>query len=280
MRKPGTVLLLLFATTTFALAQGVGTLRGRVKDRMGAAIGGAHVHVVGPSERQILTFITNERGDFFAPNIRPGQYKIHVEARGFLAVDRDTVDVRAGRARVEGFVLDVDPDPRHYECVLYLTAADQAEVQDATSIKNFFRVNEQVCTGGQPTMEELEKLKAEGVKAIINLRMPSEYNSEEEAAKAKALGLRYFHIPFNNNDPKDEAVDQFLKVMADKQNLPVFIHCTTANRVGGFWMIRRVLVDGWTVEQAEDEAGKIGLRNPKTREFALSYIERHKKNRD
>ena len=152
--------------------------------------------------------------------------------------------------------------------------------QEPWSIKNFFRVNEQVCTGGQPTMEELEKLKAEGVKAIINLRMPSEYNSEEEAAKAKELGLRYFHIPFNNDDPKDEAVEQFLKVMADKANLPVFIHCTTANRVGAFWLIRRVLADGWSLEKAEEEAKKIGLRNPKTREFALSYIERRKKSGD
>lgn len=147
-------------------------------------------------------------------------------------------------------------------------------------IKNFLRVNEQVCTGGQPTMEELEKLKAEGVKAIVNLRMPAEYNAEEEAAKAKELGLHYFHIPFNNNDPKDEAVGQFLKVMADKQNLPVFIHCSTANRVGGFWLIRRVLVDNWSLEQAEEEAKKIGLRNPKTRDFALDYISRHQKNRE
>jgi len=145
------------------------------------------------------------------------------------------------------------------------------------TIKNFFRVNEQICTGGQPTMEEFEKLKAEGVKSIINLRMPTEYNSEEEAAKAKELGLHYFHIPFDNNDPKDEALEQFLKVMADKQNLPVFIHCTTANRVGGFWLIRRVLVDGWTVEKAEEEAKKIGLHNPKTREFALDYVSRHQK---
>ncbi len=161
--------------------------------------------------------------------------------------------------------------------MLLLAAGIVLAQQEPSTIKNFFRVNEQVCTGGQPTMEELEKLKGEGVKAIINLRMASEYNAEEEAAKAKALGLRYFHIPFNNDDPKDEAVDQFLKVMANKANLPVFVHCTTANRVGGFWLIRRVLVDGWALEKAEGEAKQIGLRNPKTREFALSYIERHQK---
>jgi protein tyrosine phosphatase (PTP) superfamily phosphohydrolase (DUF442 family) len=154
---------------------------------------------------------------------------------------------------------------------------DPAKQEQGSSIKNFFRVNEQICTGGQPTMEELEKLKAEGVKSIVNLRRASEYDAEEEASRVKELGLRYFHIPFDTNNPRDEAADEFLKVMADKSNLPVFIHCTVANRVGGFWMIRRVLADGWTVEKAEEEAKKIGLSNPKTREFALDYIERHKK---
>jgi hypothetical protein len=56
-------------------------------------------------------------------------------------------------------------------------AASQEPAKDASSIKNFLRVNEQICTGGQPTMAQLEKLKQEGVRAIINLRRPSEYNA-------------------------------------------------------------------------------------------------------
>ena len=163
-------------------------------------------------------------------------------------------------------------------CLFAGHAAAQQELQEKTSsIQNFFRVNEQICTGGQPTMEELVKLKAEGIKAVINLRLPTEYNAEQEAAKAKELGLRYFHIPFDTNNPMDEAADEFLKVMADKENRPAFIHCMSANRVGGFWLIHRVLVDGWTLEKAEEEAKKIGLRNPKTREFVLGYLDRHKK---
>ena len=59
--------------------------------------------------------------------------------------------------------------------------------------------------------------------------------------------------------------------------LPVFIHCASANRVGAFWMIRRVLVDGWRLEKAEEEANRVGLRSPHLRSFAHSYIERHRK---
>jgi len=42
-------------------------------------------------------------------------------------------------------------------------------------------------------------------------------------------------------------------------------------------MIRRVLRDGWTVEAAEKEAEKIGLReSPHLNEFARRYIEKHR----
>ncbi len=157
------------------------------------------------------------------------------------------------------------------------TAAPQEPAKDTSSIKNFLRVNEQICTGGQPTMAELEKLKQGGVRAVINLRRPSEYNAEEEAAKARELGLRYINIPVDSSDPKDAQVDEFLKVTDDPANRPAFIHCHSANRVGAFWMIRRVLRDGWSVEKAEEEAKKIGMRNPNPREFALDYIRRHQK---
>ena len=149
-----------------------------------------------------------------------------------------------------------------------------------TTIRNFLRVNEQFCTGGQPTMEELAKLKGEGVKAIINLRRPTEYpprRAEEEATKAKELGLRYINIPVNSAEPKDEEADEFLRVTADPQNRPAFIHCGSANRVGAFWMIRRVLVDGWKPEDAEAEARKIGLHSPTLIEFAHAYVQRHQK---
>lgn len=157
------------------------------------------------------------------------------------------------------------------------SAAPQEPVKDTSSIKNFLRVNEQICTGGQPTMAELEKLKQEGVRAIINLRRPSEYNAEEEAAKARELGLRYINIPVDSSDPKDAQVDEFLKATDDAANRPAFIHCHSANRVGAFWMIRRVLRDHWSVEKAEDEASKIGMRSPNLRQFALDYIRRHQK---
>jgi uncharacterized protein (TIGR01244 family) len=159
-------------------------------------------------------------------------------------------------------------------------ACTMALVDDeVTSITRFLRVNDQYCTGGQPTMEQLAKLKAEGTKVIINLRHTDEPGVVQEIARAKELGFRYFHIPVVYRDPKDEQVDEFLRVMDDPENRPAFVHCTAAIRVGAFWMIRRVLRDGWTIEKAEEEARKIGLTDRATHllEFARAYIERRRK---
>jgi uncharacterized protein (TIGR01244 family) len=142
-------------------------------------------------------------------------------------------------------------------------------------IKNFLRVDEHYCTGGQPSMDDLVQMKKGRIKTILNLRRPEEFNAEQEAAQAKKLGLRYFLIPVDSKHPQDAQVDEFLKVLDDPQNLPVFVHCQTANRVGAFWMIRRVLVDGWPIENAEREAERIGLSSPELREFARDYIRRH-----
>ena len=150
--------------------------------------------------------------------------------------------------------------------------------QDATAIRNFLRIDPNFCTGGQPNMQQLEKLKAEGITTIINLRTAEEYNVAQEEAKAKELGLKYFNIPVVYTAPKEEQATEFLKIMSDTKNRPVFIHCTAAIRVGAFWLIKRVIQDGWTFEAAEQEAQKVGLRNaPHLTEFAKAYIEKHRK---
>ncbi len=150
--------------------------------------------------------------------------------------------------------------------------------QETPPIRNFLRVNEQFCTGGQPRLEHLAKLKADGVKTIINLRQPSEHRAAEEEETAKQLGLKYYNIPVVFGDPKEEQVTEFLRLTDDPANRPLFIHCTAAIRVGAFWMIRRVLRDGWTIEKAEEEATRVGLKDsPHLNEFARKYIEKYQK---
>ncbi len=195
---------------------------------------------------------------------------------------------RSQEAPTEGRPYNQVASPEHSEGVkmkimksilvlLLLTNASVMAQQEVHPIRNFIRINDEFCTGAQPRLEHLERLKAEGVKAIINLRPPSDHRAAEEEAKAKELGLRYFNIPVVFGEPKEEQATEFLKITDDPKNRPAFIHCAASIRVGAFWMIRRVLRDGWKVEAAEEEAEKIGLReSPHLNEFARKYIEKHR----
>ena len=162
-------------------------------------------------------------------------------------------------------------------CVLTLVVT--AQPQTSPAIQNFMKVNTEFCTGGQPTPAQLAELKSQGITAVLNLRVPGEagFDAAAEEAEVKKLGMKYFNIPVQGQSPKNEQADEFLKLTDDAANRPVFIHCGSANRVGAFFMIRRVLRDGMTLDDARAEAQKIGMRSPALETFAKAYIESHKK---
>jgi uncharacterized protein (TIGR01244 family) len=148
-----------------------------------------------------------------------------------------------------------------------------AQQPSAAPIRNFLQVTPEFCTGGQPRPEHFAELKAQGVKSVLNLRTPGEHRADEEQQVVAAAGLRYFNIPVVYTAPRSDQVDEFLTLTDDPANRPMFIHCTAAIRVGGFWLIRRVVRDGWTWDAALEEARKVGLvQAPHLEAFAKEYI--------
>lgn len=154
-----------------------------------------------------------------------------------------------------------------------------AAMSELTGIPHFLKLTDQVWTGGQPWPEHLPKLKEAGIKVIINLRPPAEQEGVREDAKVKELGMSYFNIPVVFNEPDELDADDFLKLTDEQlKNGPVFIHCAVGARVGAFWMIRRVLRDGWDFDKALEEATRIGLRSQgRLFDFTKEYIDKKKK---
>ena len=161
--------------------------------------------------------------------------------------------------------------------LLTVPALAQVQKKEMAGIRNYSRVDATVGCGGQVDPAAMASLKKEGYVSVINLRLPTEEGANVDAgrAAAQAAGLKYIHLPFNAAAPDPKVVDNFLAAVADKSNQPVFIHCGSANRVGGVWMIKRVLQDKWSVERAQTEAEAIGLNNPQLKAFATQYIASH-----
>jgi uncharacterized protein (TIGR01244 family) len=156
------------------------------------------------------------------------------------------------------------------------TAATAEQPADAPlpGAANYSRVDATVACGGATPADSLPHLREMGFNAVINLRQADESGAEIETARrtAEDAGLRYVHIPMNGSNPQPETADAFLAAVQDPANSPVYIHCGTANRVGAMWLIKRVVVDGWDVDRATQEARQIGLRSPQLEQFALDYI--------
>jgi uncharacterized protein (TIGR01244 family) len=103
----------------------------------------------------------------------------------------------------------------------------------------FVRVGDDMFVAGQPTERALRDLRAKGVTTIVNLRMPQEMTRVgfDEAALARALGMRYVHIPMNGspeNPYGPKALDAFAAAMASADG-KVLLHCTIAWRASHLW---------------------------------------------
>jgi uncharacterized protein (TIGR01244 family) len=146
-------------------------------------------------------------------------------------------------------------------------------------IAEFTRIDAGVAAGGVIEPSAVPELKKRGFKTVINLRLASERdaNVEAEGEAVRKAGLKYIHLPFNVASPDaDTVVDQFLKAIVDPANLPVYVHSRQAHRVGGLWLIKRVMLDGWSTDRALAEAESIALSDS-SRDFALAYVKKHAK---
>src|SRR6185295_12926677 len=161
---------------------------------------------------------------------------------------------------------------------LMLLLQTQVTKETVPGITNLARVETTVACAGAITPASVVEIKKMGFTTIFNLRPATEAGADidAEAAAAKAAGINFIHLPFVTAMPDPAVVDRFLKAIADKNNNPAFIHCSSGNRASTMWLIKRVLLDKWDIEKASAEAAALGLTNPQLKVFALDYIEKHK----
>lgn len=123
----------------------------------------------------------------------------------------------------------------------------------AGKIANFDIVSKGLWRGAAPSHQGLESLAQGGVKTIVDLRLNGLGTAEEEA-RAKSLGLKYVHIPLGYKGPDFIKVAQFLAVVNNPTNQPVFVHCRYgADRTGTLIGCFRILHDHWSFSQAYRE---------------------------
>lgn len=124
-----------------------------------------------------------------------------------------------------------------------------AEKLELPGVPNLHKVSKNLYRGAQPSNEGMRQLEKLGIKTIINLRSVHSDRNEIENTE-----LSYEHINTTTWSIQNEDIVQFLKIVTDSNNTPVFVHCKYgADRTGTMCAIYRIAVEGWSTKEAIDE---------------------------
>lgn len=139
------------------------------------------------------------------------------------------------------------------------TAAPRSQAVMASSIDrskiridNFGVINANYFRGAQPTGRDYADLAALGVKTIIDLQQDGPAG---EAQLVKAAGMKFYRIGMTTHEPPtSDKLAQFLQLVNDPANQPVYVHCAGGrHRTGVMTAVYRMTHDRWTPNQAFQE---------------------------
>ncbi|MCT4641110.1 MAG: hypothetical protein N4A33_02360 [Bacteriovoracaceae bacterium] len=134
------------------------------------------------------------------------------------------------------------------------------KITDIEGLMYFFRVDN-LYLAGQPSVESLEQLKDFNFTKFINLRSSDEGDFSFEEEFCKSHNIEYYHFPIMVDGVLDKEACKKLSELVDSDK-NYFIHCASANRVGGWLITYLVQYKNMDFEQAMQIAMQSGLTNP------------------
>jgi len=160
--------------------------------------------------------------------------------------------------------------------VLAIALALPAAAQNLSNIRidNFGRVNTNYFRGAQPEGRDYADLAAIGIKTVIDL---TQDGNPSESSVVQHEGMKFFRIPMTTHEtPSAEKLSQFLKLVNDPANQPVYVHCQGGrHRTGVMTAVYRMTNDRWTADRAfaEMKQYKFGadFLHPEFKSFVYSY---------
>lgn len=135
-----------------------------------------------------------------------------------------------------------------------------ARTASMPGLGHFFKVDEDLYRGAQPTEKGIKKLSELGVTTIVNLRAQTRSERAHQQELAETYGMRFVSLPMRMYfRPKADQIAEFLQTL-EQSDGAVFIHCHQGeDRTGSMVAVYRVVEQGWSPENAYDEALELGM---------------------
>ena len=144
--------------------------------------------------------------------------------------------------------------------VLLGLAQAQAAEQPVLDLPNERSPQEHRLVSGAIDAEDLGRLRAAGIRHVINLRTLEESKGFDEAQIAAGLGIDYHSIPIKGAESLTQEnarkLDELLQQAGED---PTLVHCASGNRVGALIAVREAWIKGQSVDAAVAEGKRWGL---------------------
>lgn len=135
--------------------------------------------------------------------------------------------------------------------------ADWAVAVAGTSVPNLYRIEDGLFRGAQPSPTGFRELAALGVRNVLDLA-----GGSGDVRFVSDGSVKLFHVPMSAWGLRNDLVVKALRIMTEPENRPLMIHCAHgADRTGALVALYRVVVQGWTKEQAVREMNEGGYHH-------------------
>jgi protein tyrosine/serine phosphatase len=145
------------------------------------------------------------------------------------------------------------------------------------AIRNFGCINENYYRGAQPQNQDYASLASFGIKTVIDLQRDGDPNEQQ---LVESNGMKFIRFRMTTTDrPDSKTVAQFLKIVNDPANQPVYVHCAGGrHRTGVMTAIYRLTHDSWNPDQAYGEMKQYefdkGFGHGALKSYVYSYFTR------
>lgn len=138
---------------------------------------------------------------------------------------------------------------RSAQSLLPASAYTTAEPIAHPGLPNFYKVSDTLYRSALPEREGFLYADQLGIKTVVDLCL---FHSDED--ELEGTGIKYVGIPMAPWHPRVSQLREFLAVATDPANQPVLLHCKRgADRTGCFVAAYRMIVEGWSTEDAIQE---------------------------
>jgi len=142
---------------------------------------------------------------------------------------------------------------------------------------NFVAVTDRLASSGQPSVAQLQRLRARGYAVVINLAPPESFGSiVNEGELVASQGLAYINIPVDWQKPAERDFQLFSDVLNSNRDRKVWVHCQMNMRASAFLFLYRVIHDRPPLARALEPVHAVWVPNEVWRGFLQSTLKRHR----